>query len=432
MNKRICIVGLGHVGLTLAVTMAEKGFNVYGVEKNQKALEAIKSVSPPFFEEDLEDVLKKNLGKSFHVSDKLPEDGANTYIIAVGTPFDFSTGKPKLDDVIIASNEIAAEFPEGALLLLRSTVPIGTCRNILIPTFKKTGKKFYFAMIPERTCEGVALKELLTLPQVIGGMDEESFEKTKNIFEKFVSIIVKASPFDIAETIKLVDNCWRDTTFAFANEIALLSETLGFDATDVINLANLGYERNTIPKPGFVGGPCLTKDPYLLIQSAIDKNIHLSLVEAGRNRNLHVTERVWERLQSFLVQTGKDINDCKIFLSGLAFKGHPPTDDVRGSSSLDLIEFMRGAGIKSIYGHDFVVRESEVDKVGVKAVSLEEGFNDADAVLIMNNHKSYEELDLEKLISRMNKPSFFFDAWHIFPKKALQNIEGLTYGGIGF
>ncbi|OGQ06061.1 MAG: hypothetical protein A2W61_01320 [Deltaproteobacteria bacterium RIFCSPLOWO2_01_44_7] len=432
IQNKIAVIGLGHVGLTLALTFAEEGFPIIGIEKSLETLEHLKNIRPPFFEGGLENLLKKHLGHNLTITPQLPDNSISAYILCVGTPIDEKEMVPYLKSAESAMREVALNMKDGALVILRSTVPVGTSRNFFIPILQETRKKFYYACCPERTCEGVALKELRELPQIVGGIDDASYEMAAALFRKIAPKIVKVPCLETAEIAKLMDNCWRDATFAFANEMALLCESLGLDATEVIDLANLGYERNTIPRPGFVGGPCLTKDPYLLTKSVDKKMPPLTLTPTARLVNKQLPEQVAKRVLKFVNENGKDAKQCKVFLSGFSFKGHPATDDLRGSCSLDLFYHLRKIGFTQISGHDFVVSKSELEKLDIPFLSFEEGFDEADVVMILNNHSSYQKYSIDTLLHKMNKPGFFYDSWHLYSKEVTQKIQGIFHGGIGF
>lgn len=429
-KQTVAVMGLGHVGLTLALTLAEEGFSVIGVESSPEVLGHLNKRQLHFFEAGVAELLRKHLGKRMSLFDRLPDCEIQTYILCVGTPL--KNGVPDLEWAEAAVRAISRHYKEGALVVLRSTVPIGTSRKIFLPILQNGHKKFYYACCPERVREGVALKELREIPQVISGLDEASQEMAAALFQKITSTLVRAPSLEGAEAIKLMDNCWRETVFAFANEMALLGWELGIDITQIIKLANLGYTRNAIPHPGLVGGPCLAKDTHLLVHSVQPGRTPLPLIETAREINLALPQRVWERIQKFLKEQNRDIQNCKIFLLGLAFKGDPPTDDMRGSPSLDLLNILRANGARSIYVHDFIVSEQEMIRQDIPYTPVEKGFHNADIAMVLNNHKAYLNLDISSLLRMMNAPALFFDACHLFSREITGQVPGITHGGIGF
>lgn len=429
--KNICMVGMGYVGLTLSVVLADRGFEVYGVEVDKSVVKQLNQGKPHFHEKGLDALLKKHLNKNLFVTEKIPEQQQDVFIISVGTPINKDNKRPILNHVINAVTDVSNYLKDGNLIVLRSTVPVGTTRNVVKPIFDKVNKKYFLAFCPERTAEGKALIELKELPQVIGGLDEESADKAEELFRKVTPTTIEVSSLESAEMVKLLNNSYRDLTFAYSNEVAMICEKAGLDVIEVIKAANLGYFRSDIPLPGFVGGACLEKDPHILIDFSNRKGYFPKLIKQARDLNEHLPLHVAEKIKSKLETIKKNIKDCKIFVMGFGFKGQPETDDIRGSLTIDLVENLKKYGCRSIYGHDFAVGNKKIEEIGVKTCSLEDGFKNADCVIFANNHQSYYGLNIEHLISLMNKPAVFFDVWYIFDPKEIIRAD-IIYGGVGF
>lgn len=428
-NKKICVIGLGYVGLTLSAVLAEKAFEVYGVDINKSVVNQLNKCNPHFREKGLDALLKKFLNKNLFISDQVPKEDVSAFIICVGTPIDKATKKPILDYVIRSANDVANHLSDGALVVLRSTVPVGTTRSVVKDILDKSGKRYSLAFCPERTAEGVALKELKCLPQIIGGIDEESVDKSLDIFRKITPTTIHVSSLEASEMIKILDNTYRDVNFSYANEVALICEKLGLDALELIRSANMGYPRTSIPVPGFVGGACLEKDPYILADFSSKLGYDPELIKHGRKINESIPIYVAKKIESGLKKLNKG-KDAKIFITGLAFKGHPETDDLRGSPSIELLNNLKQLGYKNIYGHDFVAAKENLEKLGIKICAIEEGFKAADCIVFGTNHASYPGLDIERLSSLMNKPSLLFDIWRVFDSDIVK-ANGITYGGVG-
>jgi UDP-N-acetyl-D-mannosaminuronic acid dehydrogenase len=405
---------------------------VTGVEADKATAATLQEGKPHFFENGLEALLKKVLGRGLTVSHELTHDRHTAYIIAVSTPLDKSTHKVILEPLIRVLGETAQHFSEGSLVVLRSTVPVGTTRHIALPLFTAQRRRFYLAYCPERTVEGGALVELCQLPQIIGGLDQESMDRAVALFSRVTDTTVRMPSLEAAEMVKLIDNTFRDVNFAFANEIALIAERLGLDGAELIRLANLGYSRNNIPPPGPVGGACLSKDPYILAMSAADIGCEARLAITARSVNESLAAYVAEKLRRALDGMNKPLKDCKVFMAGLAFKGQPETDDLRDSPAIAVARHLRD-GYDSLvtYGHDFVASPDAIREVGITPCSLREGFEGADVVIFMNNHLDYAKLNLQDLVPLMNKPAVFFDGWHVFDPADVRGVDGLVYGGLG-
>lgn len=435
-TRRIAVVGLGYVGLTLAVTLADAGLHVVGVESSPEILDVLRTGRAHFHEVGLDPLLRYHMEREqlTIVSDVESAD-ADIYIIAVGTPVD-DNGEPDLSDVIAASHAVGKRLLQRGLVILRSTVPVGTCRNIVGPILeaesgKKLGRDIFLAFAPERTVEGKALEELRSLPQVIGGWDRASVQMTANLMRELTPTIVEVESLEAAEMIKLVNNSFRDLSFAFSNELALVCDYWNIDATQLVRSANEGYPRNRVPTPSpGVGGICLTKDPLIYSAVARTAGVSRALPGIGRSVNKRMPQYVAERIMHFLREHSIAPSAAKVLLAGLAFKGNPETSDVRFSSAVDVLNHLREAGV-TVWGYDPVVGPAEIEKLGARACSIAEGFDGARVVAILNNHLEFAKLDLYPLLESMTHPALFFDGWRAFPPDAITRVSGITYASLG-
>lgn len=430
--KNICIVGMGYVGLTLAAVLADRGFTVTGVETKREVAEQLKAGKPHFHERGLAFLMQKHLGTTLRIATTMPTEPQDAFIISVGTPLDKDTKKPLMSFITSATEQVRSVLTDGGLVILRSTVPVGTTRTVVKPILDAAGKRYHLAFCPERTAEGNALKELRELPQIIGGLDEASVDRALDLFIKTTSTVIEVSSLEAAEMVKLLNNAYRDLNFAFANEISVFCEHLGLDAVDVIRASNLGYERSHIPVPGFVGGACLEKDPHILADCATQAGGKPRLVQNARAVNEELPAHVAGQIVRALRKLGKDLAKTRVLVSGFAFKGHPETDDLRGSLTLNLVAALRKHGVAKILAHDFVVTPETLRQAGFEPVDLVAGFHDADCVIIANNHRSYAALNVGELLRNMHKPALFYDAWHLFDPDTIRTVEGISYAAIGY
>ena len=435
----VVIIGLGFVGLTLGLALADKGVKVYGIETNEKSFEKLSKGITTFNEKGIEEYFKRNLGKTFHVFSKLEDipSSPEIYVICVATPV--FGGKPNMTQLKAATESVGKYMTGTELIIVRSTCPVGTTREFVLPILeseirkRSISKSIKIAFAPERTAEGVALIELNDLPQIVGGIDEECVIKAMDLFRKLTPTVIEVSSMETAEMIKLIDNSFRDVRFAYANEIAVLAEKLGVDAYECIKKANIHYPRNNIalPSPG-VGGPCLSKDPYLLAGSKdILKSIpnYQSIVLTGRNVNEAIPEILVEKIKKNMSNLRKSNDNLKVFVMGFAFKGEPETSDIRDSPTLTVVKKL-GSNFK-IYGHDPIVSNEDIKNTNAIPTDIESGFNSADCVIIMNNHKVYKNMDIQKLLKTTSKPCLFVDCWRLFDKKLFENSSEIKYTGIG-
>ncbi|WP_173085295.1 nucleotide sugar dehydrogenase [Fundidesulfovibrio magnetotacticus] len=435
-QKSVAILGLGYVGLTLALVLAEHGFTVAGFDVNRPLLDKLAAKEPPFFETGIQGFLDRHVGKRLRLVDSLAQVNADIFIITVGTPVDPATKKPGLDYIRKAATAVGRSLSRDALVILRSTVQVGTTRRVVIPELEavsglKAGQDFHVAYCPERTAEGRALKELTHLPQIVGGLDERSAELASRLFNEYTPTIVRVDGLEAAEMCKLMDNVYRDVRFAFANQVAQVAEPLGLDIHAIIDAVNLNYDRNDIPRPSpGVGGPCLTKDPYILSAVFQEHGLEAPLIASARRVNEAGPADIVGRAGTMLAAQGKDLASCKAFVAGFAFKGHPETSDTRDSTTLFFLRELL-ARCPNVQGYDPLVPPEEIAALGAGPVSIEEGFKDADVVFVMNNHPSYLRWDLPRLFGLAARPTVFYDAWRMFPHLKSQAPHGILYAAVG-
>ena len=434
--KHACILGMGYVGLTLAMVLAEDGFQVTGVDPDPKVLDALRRKKAPFFEVGLEPLIERYCENGFNLLPELGESSFDIYVVAVGTPVD-DKGIPILNDIKTVLGQLAKVLKFSDLVILRSTVPPRTCRDVAIPILEKgsglkAGSEFNFVFAPERTVQGKALEELRLLPQVIGGYTAECVNAAAQFFNVFSPTIVKVDSLEGAEMVKLLNNTFRDLSFGYANQIGRLCEALNVDTVAIVNAANEGYLRNPLPLPSpGVGGSCLQKDPYILMNSGMNHGVEMSLVREARKSNENMIEFVGDKIESFF-HDQKLAQDSKIFILGIAFKGNPETSDIRASTSINIIQYLKSKNLDNILVYDPIVSKEILNEAGLNWVeSIEDGFKDSNIVLILNNHPSYLNINLFNLVSLMLKPGMFFDAWHLFQQNLVESVPKIFYQGLG-
>lgn len=435
----ICIFGLGYIGLTMGATLAEAGYDVLGIEPRMRGLDALRKGKPYFFEPGLDELVGKHFRKKLKFFESPDGVKADVYVVAVGTPVDDKKKAPQLHYVQTVAESIGKLIKKGDLAILRSTVPVGTTRKLFIPVVEKTsglkaGRDFSVAFTPERVVEGNALEEMKRIPQIVGGVDEESVRKAADIFRNVGPKVVPVSSLEAAELVKLFNNTFRDVMFGFANEVALICDGFNIDPAEVVAAANEDYGRSQIPKPSpGVGGYCLTKDPFILLHSTKSHAHHPDIVFHSRRVNEKMQKHVADRAITFLSKTVKrPLSSCKLGILGFAFKGHPETADTRFSPTFDVIGYLAKKKIQLV-GHDPLVDAKVIQQSGVKPVgNIREAFQDMDGVILMTNHLKYRELALLDYAEEMRKPALFFDPWHIFKPQQILTRPGLHYGNLGF
>lgn len=432
-DRRVCVLGLGYVGLTLSVALARKGFIVHGVEIRRDVLDALAEGRPHFHEAGLSEQLKAVVAAgNFTFSQSLEtRHRAGVYIITVGTPLD-AAGQARLDLVSNVATDIARIIDDGAIVILRSTVKLGTTRGVVVPILQRSGKTFQIACCPERTLEGRALAELDVLPQIVGADDVETSHRAAQLFSFVTATIVRVSSLEAAEMIKLVDNTARDVSFAFANEIASACDALGLSAAEIIRAGKLGYPRTNLPLPGPVGGPCLEKDPHILHQS-LQGRVEMRITAAARQ----VNEDQPRQIAQFIAATLKPrlpAGARPVFaLMGLAFKGEPETDDIRGTMARParraLLAQFPDAEIR---GYDPVVSAADIRSLGLTpAASMTEAVAGAHGAIILTNHPAFRAMPIEELAGALAEPGLFYDCWNLFSDATLRLPPRRAYFALG-
>ena len=407
--RHACILGMGYVGLTLAMVLADDGFQVTGIDPDHKVISSLQQKKAPFFEKGLEPLIERHFDQGFNLLSELSDSRFDIYVVAVGTPVNID-GIPIMDDIEKVLGQIAEVLKFNDLVILRSTVPPRTCRDVAIPILEKgsglkAGSGFHFVFAPERTVQGRALEELRLLPQIIGGYTTECVNAASQFFNVFSPTIVKVDSLEAAEVVKLLNNSFRDVSFGYSNQIGRFCEALNVDTVAVINAANEGYLRNPLPLPSpGVGGTCLQKDPFILYDAAKKCGIDLSIVREARKSNEGMIQFVGGKIESFVSEKNLPSN-IKIFILGVAFKGNPETSDIRASTSIDIIRYLESKNFNNIVVYDPVVSKKTLADAKLRCVEVaEEGFKKSSIVLTMNNNPSYRNLNLFKLLSLMKKP----------------------------
>lgn len=416
------VIGLGRVGLPLALSFASRGIRTIGVDVDQGRLANIHNGIMPFRELGAEEVLAGLKGSdTFRVSDDFADlREADAIFITVGTVLnsEFRPDYSQLNGALQGLVQARALRPVQ-ILMLRSTVAPGTLIKVVKPYLEtslnlRVGQDVLLASTPERISSGIALQELPTLPEVAGGADELSSQVAAEVLkslnpDKLVSITTSTS----ADLSKLFTNVYRYVTFALANEFALLAEVHGQDAHEIIRMANAEYPRGGIPLPGPCGGPCLTKDGYFLVEDLIFPDFILTAWKLNEGVPAHMVRRLKQSLE----HRSRTLAGAKICVLGLGFKAE--SDDTRMSPAVRLIEILKGEAAS------VVVCDPYFESPDVRSAVV-----DADAVVLATNHKAFRELDFLDILKRSDPPPILVDCWGVWDEEQARaaNIELITFG----
>ena len=418
-------MGLGYVGQPFVAAMAGAGYNVVGLDVNAELVAHLSDThAPTVFEPGLADALARHKDRiSFTTSYEEMMAVADAVFVSVGTPLG-ADGEPDTRSMDSCIAGIAPRLRKGQLITLRSTVIPGTTRRAAQEFQARSGLKvgddLFVAFCPERTVSGKALEELGRLPMIVGGMDEASTERCAQVMGALSDRVVRAPSPEVAEVSKLVDNMYRTLNIGFANELGRIAESAGIDAYDVVAAVNTSYDRTSVFRPALgAEGPCLSKDPHILRYFAGLHGASTDILDAVVAVNARATGRVATEAAAFIQRHG--IRQPRVALLGLAFKGTPETDDVRGSPALAAIEELDAA-----LGKDSVTYQLYDPIVNTlygrpTAASRTDAVEGAHVIAIMNDHVQFRGLAADELIAKAARPVLIVDAWH-----SLQGLDALA------
>ncbi|PFN71882.1 UDP-N-acetyl-D-mannosamine dehydrogenase [Bacillus cereus] len=400
MDKKICVMGLGYIGLPTASLLATKGFQVHGVDVNKNAVEMINSGKVHIYEPDL-DILVKAAVQSGKLKASLQPAEADIFILAVPTPFK-DGHKPDLAYVKAATKSIAAVIKKGDIIILESTSPIGTTEKVAewileerpdLTTSEEMHsdkERIYVAHCPERVLPGHILKELVENDRIIGGLDKESTKRTVEFYKQFVKGQILDTNARTAEMAKLTENSFRDVNIAFANELSLICDKLNINVWELIRLANRHPRVNILqPGPG-VGGHCIAVDPWFIVDAAPEE---AKLIHTARTVNdykpMYVVEKVKEKANRFK----KPVIACL----GLAFKAN--IDDLRESPALEIVKNLVELNIGEVIAVEPHVSElpSLLKDKNITLLSIEEAIAKSDIILVLVDHEIFGSIDFDQL-----------------------------------
>ncbi|MDA4110876.1 UDP-glucose 6-dehydrogenase [Mycobacterium holsaticum DSM 44478] len=440
MRSGIALVGFGYIGTVIGAVLADRGWPVTGIDVRQNVVDEINQGKTSVPEPGLDELVSNSvrMGRLRATSDFGALADNDFVIVTVGTPLgpDY---EPIVDDIKAAARAVGEQLREGHLVILKSTVPPDTTEHLVRPILEeasglRAGVDFGLAFCPERIAEGQAIRELTSIPVVVGAVDERSARACATLWRHALGVdsVVVDDP-RTAEMVKLADNLWVDLNVALANELAKLCDRLGMDALQVIEAANTmpkGSGPVNILRPSMgVGGYCLTKDPWFLDHLGQSVGLDLAIPRTSRTVNDTMPAYTYGLLTELLAEQGKTIEASKIAVLGIAFKNN--TGDCRLTPTKYVIAMLEESGCQ-LSVHDPWVLEEEahlVTKIPLTA-DIESAVKDADALMVLAGHREFHQIPLTRLAELSTTGCVFLDGRNSFDPAAVR-AAGFVYKGVG-
>ncbi|HEX6472228.1 MAG TPA: nucleotide sugar dehydrogenase [Streptosporangiaceae bacterium] len=441
-GRTAAVIGLGHVGSVVAAGLADGGVEVVGIDADAALVAELTGRHCRFHEPGLPKLLVASLdaGRLRVTTDYAAASAVDVVIVAVGTP----TGQ---DGALIdtqlrgACTELARHLRAGQLVIVKSTVPPGTTRGLIAPLLEggglACGTDFGLAFCPERLSEGAALRELRSLPIIVGGWCDDSADAAAEFWRSGIGTqIIRHASLESAEMVKLADNWWIDHNIALANELAKLCAALDVDVLEVISAANSlrkggGNVNILLPSVG-VGGSCLTKDPWMVWRAAADRGVDLRTIPVVRDINDGMPAYTVGLIRDELGGAGKPPAAATIAVLGLAFKNN--TADLRATPALPVVAALRETGATVRIFDPLADPDAVTRLFGLRpAASVREAVAGADCVAVLARHDELDEIDFGELRELVAPSCAVVDGRAYYPRETIELLRrhGFRYRGIG-
>ncbi|MCM1990502.1 nucleotide sugar dehydrogenase [Oceanirhabdus seepicola] len=417
MKATICVVGLGYIGLPTSAMFASHGHEVIGVDVNNEVIEQLNR-GKIIIEEPYLDILVQAAVTSGNLKAQLEPCEADAFIIAVPTPIT-KDKKADMKYVKAATESIVPYIKKGNVVILESTSPTGTTEGIMKPILERSGLKIgedlYLGHSPERVLPGQILMELVNNNRIIGGINKESAQKIKELYNTFVKGEMYLTTATTAEMCKMMENTYRDVNIALANELAKISENIGINAWEVIDLCNK-HPRVNLHQPGpGVGGHCLAVDPWFIVEKVPEL---AKIIKLSRETNDSMPHYIFDKIESLL----KDVKGKKkVTILGITYK--PNIDDMRESPIVELIELLEKAN------YDISVVDPYVKEYKYLENDIRKACNGSDLIFLGVNHNEFKVLPFED-IGREMRGNAVLDSRNYLNKKMCEE-SNLIYELLG-
>lgn len=396
-KEKIALIGLGYVGMPIAIAFATKGLDVVGFDLNQSKIELYRSGVDPT--KEVGDEVIKNTTVNFTSDEKALRE-AKFHIVAVPTPVNLDH-TPDLTPVISASEILGRNLVKGSIVVYESTVYPGVTEDVCIPILEKEsgmkcGVDFKVGYSPERINPGDKVHRLENISKIVSGMDAESLDIIKKVYDIVIEVgTYPVSTIKTAEAIKVVENSQRDINIAFMNELAMVFDRMGIDTAEVV--AGMNTKWNALGfRPGLVGGHCIGVDPYYFTYEAEKLGYHSQIILAGRKVNDGMGAFIADATIKQLVLSGKRVAEAKVAILGLTFKEN--CSDTRNSKVVDIISRLKEYGINSIIVDPYASKNDAMNEYGVDLTELSD-LRDVDCLIIAVAHDDFKALTLKDIDS---------------------------------
>lgn len=403
-DKKIAIIGLGYVGLPLAVEFG-KVRPVLGFDINQTRIAELTSGKDSTLEVTTKDLAEASYLQYSNDISKLSECGV--FIVTVPTPID-SANRPDLTPIIKASETVGKVIKAGSIVIYESTVYPGCTEEICVPILEKqSGLKFnqdfFCGYSPERINPGDKVNTLTTIKKITSGSTKEAADAVDSLYGSIIKAGTwKASSLKVAEAAKVIENSQRDLNIAFVNELSVIFERLGIDTIEVLEAA--GSKWNFLPfRPGMVGGHCIGVDPYYLTHKAEEVGYHPQVILAGRRINDNMARYAARNIIRLMIKNGIDVSQSTVGIMGITFKENCP--DIRNSKVIDLINELQSWNVKVIISDPWANPEEVKQEYGITLGAIDE-LNQVDSLAVVVGHNQFRSLNPQELrkFCRADKP----------------------------
>ncbi len=425
-EEKISIIGLGYVGMPIAVAFAKKGLDVIGFDLNKEKIELYKSGKDPTMEIGDEAISKTTV---YFTSDEKDIQRAKFHIVAVPTPVN-TDHTPDLSPVIGASSIVGRNLVPGSIVVYESTVYPGCTEDVCIPILEKQsglkcGIDFKVGYSPERINPGDRVHRLENIHKIVSGIDNAALHEIKAVYDLVIEVGTHpVSNLRTAEAIKVVENSQRDINIAFMNELAMVFDRMDIDTNEVVDGMNTKWNALGF-RPGLVGGHCIGVDPYYFTYEAEKLGYHSQIILNGRIVNDHMGAYVADAAIKKMIEAGLAPKKCKVVILGLTFKENCP--DTRNSKVDDIIKQLNSYGIEPIVIDPWADEKDAMREYGVKLTKIDE-VADADCIIVAVAHNEFKELSIND-IKKMYRKSPDNEKV-LIDVKGLYKIEELKTSGL--